>query len=135
MFIPTIGINIQTMFVHGGMVVVGVLLLATQTTKVEWKTILKALIVFGIMVAVALIMNVVWRFAGPYEEHTFNMFFISPWYNCELPLLQLVQDSTPYIIFLLVYIIGFTACATIVLSIAIGIKKLHQIIANKKKSS
>jgi len=134
-FIPTIGINIQTMFVHGGMVVIGVLLLVTQTTKVEWKTILKALIVFGIMVAVALIMNVIWRFAGPYEEHTFNMFFISPWYNCELPLLQLVQDSTPYIIFLLVYIIGFTACATIVLSITIGIKKLHQIIANKKKSS
>lgn len=134
-FIPTIGINIQTMVVHGGMVVIGILLLATQTTKVEWKTILKALIVFGIMVAVALIMNIIWHFVGPADEHTFNMFFISPWYNCELPLLQIVQDTTPYIVFLLTYIIGFTACATIVLSVAIGIKNLNKIIVNRKKSS
>ena len=133
-FIPTIGINIQTMFVHGGMVVIGVLLLATQTAKVEWKTILKAMIVFGIMVVVALIMNIIWHYAGPAEEHTFNMFFISPWYNCELPILQMVQYATPYPIFLLAYIIGFSVCATIILSMAIGIKKLHEII-NKKKSS
>jgi len=134
-FIETIGINIQTMVVHGGMVVIGVLLLATQTTKVEWKTLLKAVIVFTIMVVAALVMNIVWRFVGPYQEHTFNMFFISPWYNCELPLLQIVQDATPYVVFLLTYIIGFTACASIVLAAAIGIKKLHQIITNKKKSS
>ena len=130
-FIPTIGINIQTMVVHGGMVVIGVLLLATQTTKVEWKTILKALILFGIMVFVAFIMNIIWHFVGPADEHTFNMFFISPWYNCELPLLQMVQDSTPYPVFLLSYIIGFTACATIVLAAAIGIKKLYKIIKTK----
>ena len=130
-FIPTIGINIQTMVVHGGMIVIGVLLLATQTTKVEWKTILKALILFGIMVFVAFIMNIIWYFVGPADEHTFNMFFISPWYNCELPLLQMVQDSTPYPIFLLSYIVGFTACATIVLAAAIGIKKLYEIIKTK----
>jgi len=117
------------------MVVIGVLLLATQTTKVEWKTIIKAIIVFAIMVIIALIMNIIWRFVGPANEHTFNMFFISPWYNCELPLLQIVQDTTPYFVFLLSYIIGFSACATIVLSAAIGIKKLNQIIVNRKKSS
>ena len=74
-------------------------------------------------------------FRGPADEHTFNMFFISPWYNCKLPILQMIQDSTPYFVFLLSYIVGFSACATIVLATAIGIKKLHQIIVNRKKSS
>lgn len=133
-FIPTIGINIQTMVVHGGMVVIGVLLLVTQTTKVEWKTILKAIIVFAVMVVIAMIMNVVWNFVGPADKHTFNMFFISPWYNCELPILQIVQDTMPYIVFLLAYIIGFSLCAFIVLSVAIGVKKLYQIVTSKKSS-
>jgi hypothetical protein len=133
-FIPTIGINIQTMFVHGGMVVIGVLLLVTQTTKIQWKTILKAMIVFGVMVVITLIMNIIWHFVGV-EGHSFNMFFISPWYNCELPILQMVQDSTPYIVFLLAYVIGFSLCATIVLAAAIGITKLYEIIKNSKKSS
>ena len=116
-FISTIGINIQTMVVHGGMVIIGVLLLSTSKIEFKWKSLLKASMIFIILCSVALCMNVIAHFAMPNE--TFNMFFISPWFDCELPILQSIQDGAPYIVFLLCYLIGFTLCAGITLGIGI----------------
>ena len=45
-FTRTIGINIQTMVCHGGMVVMGIYLWFSKQVKFEFKTILKALSVF-----------------------------------------------------------------------------------------
>ena len=123
-FIDIIGINIQTMICHGSMVFIAVMLLATKKVKIEWKTLLKGILLFAIMSAIAIILNVVWHFFG--TEETFNMFFISPFYPCELPLLGLVYDNVPYIVFLLIYLIGFSASAGIVLGIAKGFEKLGQ---------
>lgn len=121
-FTRTIGINIQTMVCHGGMVVMGIYLWFSKQVKFEFKTILKALSVFCVLVTVALIMNVIFNSTG--NTATFNMFFISPYLPCTLPILNMVYKAVPYPIFLIIYIIGFTLAAFIMLLVAMGINRL-----------
>ncbi|MBR1984698.1 MAG: YwaF family protein [Clostridia bacterium] len=131
-FISTIGINIQTMVHHGLQITFGVYLIVSKRVELKPKTILKAAPVFMALVLIALSMNCITHFAGLTD--TFNMFYISPWYNCHLPILSLVYANTPYIVFLLVYILGFTLCGFIVLMAALGINKLYILISNKIKN-
>lgn len=123
-FVDTIGINIQTMVCHGGMVVIGVLLLASGHVKLEWRTLLRALPVFAVMVLIAAGMNEIAYQVGLLEAHTFNMFFISPYCEPSLPVYSLVQGVLPFPWCLVVYVLGFTAAAGIVLGAAIGIRRL-----------
>lgn len=123
-FTGTIGINIQTMFWHGSMVVIGVLLLASGHVKLEWKTLRKAVPVFLVMVSSAAVMNEIAYRTGLLEEHTFNMFFISPYCEPSLPVYSLVQGILPFPWNLAVYVLGFTAAAGIVLGAAMGIGRL-----------
>lgn len=53
-FVETIGINIQTMICHAGMVVVGVVLLASRVVDLNFKTILRALPVFALCLSLRL---------------------------------------------------------------------------------
>ncbi len=122
-FIDTVGINIQTMVCHGGMVVIGVLLLASGHVKLQWKSLLQAVPVFMVMVLVAAGMNEIAYRTGLLESHTFNMFFISPYCEPSLPVYSLVQGVLPFPWCLLVYILGFTAAAGIVLAAAMGIRR------------
>ncbi len=118
-FTSTIGINIQTMVCHGGMIVIGVLVLASGVIDLEWKTFLKAMAVFVVLVSIALIMNIIFNSTG--NTANFNMFYINPTKNCSLVILQDIQNAVPYIVFLLIYILGFSLAAFIIFSIAKGI--------------
>jgi len=62
-----------------------------------------------------------------------NMFHIN--YNCDyyVPLVSYVKEKTPYIIFLFIFIIGFTLEACLVFSIEIGIIKLYNYLYTRKK--
>ena len=120
-FIDTIGINIQTMICHGSMVVVGGYLLATGYVKPEHKTILKALPVFAVCVFLAVGMNEIAHRTGLKE--TFNMFFVSPYWDCSLPLYSLIHEAVPFPLNLFIYIAGFTAASWIVLLLAMRIHK------------
>lgn len=124
-FISTIGINIQTMFWHSSMVVIGFLLLVTKSVQFNIKTFLKALIVFVIMIVLALIMNIIWHYCG--DEQKFNMFYISPYIPCNLVVLDVVYASLPYPVFLLIYIIGFSLAGIIIIYFA----KLCEFISQK----
>ncbi len=121
-FIRTIGINIQTMICHGSMVVLGIYLLATGYVERTHRTVLKAVPVFTVCVILATVMNEVAHIAGLKEE--FNMFFVSPYWECTLPVYGLVHEAIPFPINLFIYIIGFTAAAWIVLMLGIGIGRL-----------
>ena len=127
-----IGINIQTMFWHSSMFVIGFMLLATRSVEFKFKTILKASYVFLIMLALALCMNILWHFYG--TDATFNMFYISPYLPCTLPLLNIVYANTPYIIFLIIYIIGFILAASVMLGFAILFDKLTKKVQQRKMS-
>ena len=123
-FIDTIGINIQTVVCHGSMIWIGVYLLATGHVKVEHKTILRAMPVFAVCVALAAIGNEIAYRAGLLETETFNMFFISPYCDPHLPVYSLVQGVVPFPLCLVIYIIGFTLAAYLMLLVAMGVKAL-----------
>ena len=123
-FIKTIGINIQTMFCHGSMIVVGVYLLYTGYVKVKLSTILKAMPVFAVAVSTAAVLNEIANACGINETETFNMFFISPHCEPSLPVYSIVQQYVPFPLSLVIYILGFTAAAFIILAIAVAVKKM-----------
>lgn len=123
-FIDTIGINIQTMICHGSMIWIGVYLLATGYVKVEHKTVVRAIPVFAVCVALAAIGNEIAHLAGLLETEDFNMFFISPYSAPHLPVYSLVQGVVPFPLCLLIYILGFTLAAYIMLLIAMGVKAI-----------
>lgn len=120
-FISTIGINIQTMICHGSMVCIGIYLLATGYVRLEHRTVLKAMPVFAVCVLLAVIMNEVAHLAG--LEETFNMFFVSPYWDCTLPLYSLIHEAVPFPLNLIIYIAGFTAASWIILLPGIGLSK------------
>lgn len=122
-FIELLGISIQTMVHHGLMVVIGLYLLISRVVKVSFKNLLSATIVFSIVIALALVMNLtVVKFIP--EGETFNMFYISPYFDCTLPLLSIIYKKVPYVAFLIIYILGFGLVAGIVNLIYYGIDKL-----------
>ncbi len=121
-FIGTIGINIQTMVCHGSMIMLGVYLFSTGYVKLAHKTVLKAAPVFAVCVLLAVVMNELAHRTG--LEETFNMFFVSPYWECTLPLYSLIHEAVPFPVNLLIYIVGFTVAAWIVLMLCMGIQKL-----------
>jgi hypothetical protein len=52
-----------------------------------------------------------------FTNDTFNMFFISWKYPCTLPVLSDIYPKVPYIIFLLIYIVGFAIAGFIIYNI------------------
>lgn len=129
-FIETIGINLQTMICHGSMITIGIYLLATGYVKARHKTILQAMPIFAVCVVLAVIMNEIAYFTGLLQTDTFNMYFISQYCDPSLPVYSLVQAVVPYPLCLIIYIIGFTAAAYIILLISMAIKYF----INKHKS-
>ena len=121
-FVPTIGINIQTMVHHGMMVVIGVFMWVSGRAKLNHKTLLKAVIVFSILATIAYVSNILFYHFG--DGSAFNMFFISPYGVCDIPFLILLQPLVPHIVFLLFYLFGFALAAYIIVLIAMLIGKL-----------
>jgi hypothetical protein len=123
-FIATIGINIQTMICHGVMISMGIYLLGSGYVKLEHKTILKAIPVFAVCIALACVMNEIAYFSGLLENETFNMFYISPHCEPSLPVYSLVQQVVPFPWCLIIYIAAFSLASYLILLIAMLIKRL-----------
>ena len=70
------------------------------------------------------------------DDHAFNMFYIGPYYECSLPLVSMFYPKEfaiiKYILFLLLYIVGFIAASGVILLIAYGIQKLVMKLKNNK---
>ena len=132
-FIDTIGINIQTMICHGAMLTLGIYLLSCGYVKVEHRTILKAIPVFAVLLAMAAGMNEIAHLTGLLERETFNMFFISPYCEPSLPVYSLVQAVVPYPLCTLIYIVGFSLAAYIMLLIPMLVKRFEKKAANEQE--
>lgn len=133
-FVSTIGINIQTMIHHGMQVVMGIFFAVHERHKLTKFFFLRGVPVFCALLAVAMALNV-----GGYHlfqhlgmDDTFNMFFISPYFECTLPILNMIYPAVPYPVFLCIYIFGFTLIAWLMHIILRGII-LGVVKAKKKK--
>ena len=125
-FIGTVGVNIQTMICHGSMLTVGIYLLGTGYVPREHRTVLRALPVFCAAAAVAMVLNEIAFRTGMLETDSFNMFYFSPHQDPHLPIYsdvqRLVGADNPLSI--VIYVVGFTLAAYLVLLIAMGIGRL-----------
>lgn len=121
----------QSLLHHSTMVVMGALIWTTKKAKVEHKTILKGMTVFAVLVITAFVMNIIFHISGGTDS--FNMFYIGPYSKCDIPVLNNIGQAldiarqTIHIgnfIFLLIYIVGFTLAAYIILLVVMLIHKL-----------
>ena len=118
-FVETIGINFQTMIHHGLQLVLGVYFMVYFRKKLNWLFFAKGIITFLVTCAVAMTLNIVLYHAVMVNNgQTFNMFYFSPYFPCTLALLgDIVWPNVPYIVFLLIYVLGFILAAAIIYAI------------------
>ncbi len=132
-FIATIGINIQTMIHHGMQIVIGVYLASCYRHRLNFKYFLGGGAVFLVLLAIALASNIgvyhALRAVG--NDETFNMFYIGPYFDCTLPVLSSIYPKVPYIVFLLLYAVGFTVAAFVIFCVTkLTVNLLHRARVN-----
>lgn len=110
-FIKTIGVNIQTMVHHGLQIILGIFFIVYARKKFTKKYFLGGIVVFGTLIALAMLLN---YFVPMITDETFNMFYISPHFECTLPILSVIYPRVPYLVFLTIYALGFVFAAFIV---------------------
>ncbi len=136
-FCATLGVNIQTMYHHGVQIVSGVFLAARYRKKLNIKYFLKGAVVFAIMMAVAITLNELvhsWLVAGGRDD-TFNMFYISRFHPCTLPVLSVIYPLVPYPVFVAIYAVGFCIASALIFYIAKGIAALSRGVARLSKNA
>ena len=121
MYVETLGIDIQTTIHHGSQIILGVFFalkrfLSPFPTKKK-NYFISAVFVFSAFVITAMILNIIMHnvlMTFGIDER-FNMFYISPYHECTLPLLSIIDDLVPYPVFLCIYIFGFALAAFVIL--------------------
>ena len=134
-FVPTLTICIHTMLWHGSLLALGVFMMTSRRLGRNFlKEVIPGTIVFTCFLAGALLLDIVMYHAlfkegAKYAGQTFNMFFISPYFNCTLPILSSIYPKVPYLVFLFCYLLAFTLGVSIVW----GINYLVRFIISKTK--
>ncbi|MBQ4263530.1 MAG: YwaF family protein [Bacilli bacterium] len=103
-FVSTLLINIHTMYLHFGSLVVSFYLLFKEV-NINFKSLISGYFVFIVFVLIAQVMNVCVYNSGILNGEVFNMFYISPYFTSSLPLYDVVQKNSPYVIYFLFYLI------------------------------
>ena len=123
-FVETIEVNIHTMWLHCGSFVVSVYLFLMEEVEVKLENIKGAFLVFLAFVGLAQFLNISIYQTGILNGETFNMFYISPYFNSTLPVYSFIQEKIPYILFLLFYISSILIGSMFVYLIAYCIKTI-----------
>ncbi len=124
LFVSDILINVHTMWLHLGSLVVSIYLLMCGEVKLNIKSLWLGLIVFLVVVIIANTLNVVIYNSGVLNGETFNMLYISPYFESTLPVFDSIYNSVPYIVFLALYIVVLSLGSYIIYTIAKGISKI-----------
>lgn len=114
-FVKCLGIDIQTMIHHGMQVVLGVFVMVHERRRLTHSFFFKGIPVFAglVLIAMGLNIGVYHLFSELGMDDTFNMYFISPYFDCTLPILSLIYPLIPYPAFLVMYILGFSLIAAL----------------------
>lgn len=117
-FVETIEVNIHTMWLHCGSLIVSIYLLMSGEIKIERKNYINASYVFMFFVIFANFLNIVMYHSPLLNGEEFNMFYISPYFTSSLPIFNTLQQKVPYPIFLSTYFITMQLGAFIIYSIS-----------------
>lgn len=108
-FTESVLINVHTMFLHGGGLAVALFVLIRRLTPFTLRAVLKGFCVFLVCTALALALDIAVEKSGINGGETFNMFYISPYYESTLPMFSALWHTLPYPLFLLSYLAAFLA--------------------------
>lgn len=122
-FTTVILTNIHTSWLHFGSFVISIYLMMTEEVKLTTENLKKALKTFIIFVGIAMAMNLIVYNSGVLNGEEFNMFYVSPYFESELPVFNTIQKSVPYPIFLFTYIFALSLGSGIIFTIAKILKK------------
>lgn len=120
----------QSMIHHLSMVVGAVVVIVSKRVKFEHKTILKAMAVFGVVMIMAVIMNIVFHASG--NDASFNMFYIGPYDSCDIPVFKQIGNAlnidANYLhfgnfVFILLYFLAFSTAGYLILLLLILLNK------------
>ena len=129
LFIEEAMINIQTMVHHGSQIVIGIFYYVVYRKKINLTFILKGFFTFAVMIFIALTLNIVFYHAFIKEiDETFNMFYISPYFENTMPVLGFFYERVNNILFIVLYFICFSFISIAIYYIMKGIDKLCCII-------
>lgn len=103
-FVETIEVNIHTMWLHCGRLVVSAYLLMMGEVECKFENLKNAFLAFLGFVVIAQVLNIGIYHSGLLQDETFNMFYISPYFISTLPVYNVIQQNVPFILFLLFYI-------------------------------
>lgn len=104
-FTKDILVNIHTMYLHCGSFVVSAYLLLSGKVKLELKNIKSSYLIFLLCASIANLLNITIYQSGILHGETFNMFYISPYFTSILPIFDRIQESVPYLVYLLIYLV------------------------------
>ena len=104
-FVETIEVNIHTMWLHCGSLVVSIYLVMTKEVELSFKNLVNAFVVFLMFVCLAECLNIVVFNSGILNGETFDMFYISPYFISDLPVFNQIQENFPFVVFLISYIL------------------------------
>ena len=140
-FTKDILINVHTMWLHCGSLVVSVYLIMSGAIEVNKENFKNGFKIFLVFVLIAEILNIGIYNSGILNGEDFNMFYISPYFISTLPVFDVIQQNVPFILFLLIYIVAIFLGALIVYFISYlfkgkknkkEIKKLKKVLQKEK---
>lgn len=126
LFVSDVLVNIHAMWLHIGSLIVSVYLFMSKEVKVNKNSFFSAIIVFLICAGVANLLNIVIYNSGVLNGETFNMYYISPYFESTLPVFNNIYNLVPYPVFLVIYIVAITLGSAIVFVLAKGITKIKE---------
>lgn len=123
-------ITCHSFFWHTSIVIIGLYLIIAndyaRSVKSFFREWLESAAVNIGAISIALVFDMIWGLLlknAIKTELTFNMFYISPFYNSSLPVFRDIQPLVPYPVFLLFYIMAFCFGAAVIWFGAFGIRK------------
>ena len=123
-FVSDLLIDIHTMYLHAGSLVVSVYLLMSREVEINLKGFFRAVVTFIAFCAIANIMNIAVYNSGILNGETFNMFYISPYFESSLPVFDVIYNAVPYLVFLAIYVVALSLGGFIILGLAYMIDNL-----------
>jgi len=102
-FVSDTIVNIHTMWLHCGSLVVSIYLIMTKEVEIKIKNLINAILVFLIFIIIAEFLNIIVYHSGILNGETFNMFYISPYFISTLPIFDIIQTKVPYFLYLITY--------------------------------
>ena len=125
-FVRTILINIHTMYLHLGSLIVSVYLIMSKEVELSKKSFFNGYFIFVITAIIALIMNISFYHLDIINGETFNMFYISPYFISSLPVFDVIQSHTPYLVFLFLYFFAILSGGYLVFLISKLIRYIYK---------